>query len=127
VSFEIEARSLYADGGVAHAAIGLGGAGAPPAALAIEGAWPNPLSAGDAEARIQFSMPVPTSSLALDVVDVTGRLRRRLVAGEMASGRHVVTWDGSATGGEPLASGVYFLTLRAGGQAAPSYKLIIVR
>jgi hypothetical protein len=68
-----------------------------------------------------------TSALALDVVDVSGRIRRRLATGDALPGTHVVRWDGTAAGGERLSSGVYFLTLRAGDRTAPSHKLVIVR
>lgn len=127
VVFEIAARSLYADGGVAQAAVGLGESGAPPAGMAIAGAWPNPLRAGDEATEIRFSVPAATTTLALDVVDVSGRIRRRLAMGDALPGQHAVRWDGTAAGGERLSSGVYFLTLRAGGESAPSHKLVIVR
>ncbi len=127
VAFELEARSLYADGGVAHAAVGLGEPGAPEARMAVAGAWPNPLRAGDGATAIRFFVPAATSTLALDVVDVSGRLRHRLAAGDALPGQHVVHWDGTTGGGERLSSGVYFLTLRADGETAPSHKLVILR
>jgi flagellar hook assembly protein FlgD len=122
--FELTARSLYADGGTAYASIGLDGAAAPAAAMAIVGAWPNPANPAT---QIQFFVPAQTQDLALDIVDAAGRVRRRLAAGGVAPGSHLIEWDGTDQRGSRVASGVYFISLRAGGQSAPSQKLTVIR
>jgi flagellar hook assembly protein FlgD len=51
----------------------------------------------------------------LRIFDVSGRLVRRLLEARLAAGHHPVTWDGRASDGRALASGVYFAQLRLDG------------
>jgi hypothetical protein len=64
--------------------------------------------------------------VALEVFDVAGRNVKTLFEGDLMPGNYTVTWDGTAGGGRPLASGVYLARLRAGGvmRTAP---LILLR
>jgi hypothetical protein len=48
----------------------------------------------------------------LNVYDMTGRLIRTLVNGQLHSGEHRATWDGRDDGGRRLPSGVYLFRLR---------------
>jgi flagellar hook assembly protein FlgD len=54
----------------------------------------------------------------LRIHDVGGRLVRTLVEGELAAGEHAAFWDGQTHRGQPAGSGVYIVTLRAGGREA---------
>lgn len=54
------------------------------------------------------------ANVRLTVHDATGRELRRLVDGALAEGIHRASWDGRDAGGRVVATGVYFLTLRAG-------------
>jgi len=122
--FELVARSLYPDGGTAYASIGMSGAPAPGAAMAIVGAWPNP---ANPFTQIQYFVPAQTENLTLDIVDAAGRVRRRLTSGDVTPGSHLVDWDGNDQGGNRVPSGVYFIALRADGRIAPSQKLAVIR
>jgi FlgD Ig-like domain len=68
--------------------------------------------------RTVFAFDVP-SPVAVDVTvyDVTGRTVRRLARDAREAGRHTVTWDGTTDSGDSVASGVYLVRLRAGGEA----------
>ncbi len=46
------------------------------------------------------------------VVDVRGRLVRRISSGRFPAGLHRLAWDGRDGGGRAVASGVYFCRLR---------------
>jgi len=122
--FELVARSLYPDGNTAYASVGLNGAPAAGAAMAIVGAWPNPANPATS---IQFFVPAQAERLTLDIVDAAGRVRRRLTAGGVAPGSHLVDWDGNDQRGAHVPSGVYFIALRADGRTAPSQKLTVIR
>jgi hypothetical protein len=50
----------------------------------------------------------------LEVFDVRGRRVCRLLAGPVAAGRRVVTWDGRDGSGARAARGVYLARLTAG-------------
>jgi flagellar hook assembly protein FlgD len=122
--FELVARSLYPDGGTAYASIGMSGAPAPGAAMAIVGAWPNP---ANPFTQIQYFVPAQTEDLTLDIVDAAGRVRRRLTSGDVTPGSHLVDWDGNDQSGTRVPSGVYFIALRADGRLAPSQKVAVIR
>jgi hypothetical protein len=73
---------------------------------------PNPASS---TSLITFQLSA-SASVHLDVHDLTGRLVRRLVDGEvMAAGPHVVAWDARTDERKGARSGVFFVRLRAGG------------
>ncbi len=54
------------------------------------------------------------ADVKLSVYSVSGRLVRTLAVGEKPAGEHVASWDGRDGSGRRLASGVYFIELRAG-------------
>jgi flagellar hook assembly protein FlgD len=60
----------------------------------------------------------------IDVYDVGGRIVRHVGSTRMDAGPHRLTFDGNDDAGRPLASGVYFYTVRANG-TAQTRKLII--
>ena len=65
-------------------------------------------------------------AVTIGVHDLKGRLVRTLVDACGNPGVHEVVWDGRADGGEPVASGVYFVRLRAGGEQR-TQKVLLVR
>jgi hypothetical protein len=71
---------------------------------------PNPFGSGTA---IEFSVP-ETQRVTLAVFNISGRLVRTLVDGEVPAGPSQVRWDGRDGGGNPLASGIYFYRLENG-------------
>jgi hypothetical protein len=77
------------------------------------------------EAVLALTMPNDGRAL-VQVYDVTGRLIRTLVAGELPAGTHRMTWDGRDNLGRPCASGVY-LSRASCGSDTDIRKLVLLR
>ncbi|MFH1681749.1 MAG: FlgD immunoglobulin-like domain containing protein [Candidatus Eisenbacteria bacterium] len=84
---------------------------APPAVFALHPAAPNPFNPST---TIRFDLP-RACPVRVDIFDVAGRLRRRLVDSDLPAGRHQVSWDGRDNAGVLLGSGIYGCRMRAGG------------
>ena len=69
---------------------------------------PNPTSAGT---TVNYSLSV-AGPVELALYDLSGRLTRILFSGREVAGQHTVTWNRTSE----IRSGVYFCTLRHGGQ-----------
>jgi len=82
-----------------------------PTRFALDAAYPNPFNP---QTKIAFAVPAGGAHVRLDVFDVSGRLVKRLVSGELEAGRHAVTWSGDDRDGRRVASGTYFYRLSAG-------------
>ena len=69
--------------------------------------------------RVEYSIPAGSGTVpvSLRVVDLSGRVVRDLVQAQQGPGRYRSIWDGTSGDGEPMASGVYLLQLRAGSMA----------
>jgi hypothetical protein len=65
------------------------------------------------------------AEVTLRIYDVTGRMVKELVNREQKAGMHTVTWEGKTPRSKELATGVYFVRLCAGDEAA-TRKLILV-
>lgn len=85
--------------------------------FALAGARPNPATASLA---IAFSLP-DAASATLDLLDLSGRLLRRMEVGALGSGSHSVQL-GTGLG---LRSGVYFVRLTHGAQGATTRTVLI--
>ncbi|MBK6733511.1 MAG: family 16 glycosylhydrolase [bacterium] len=86
--------------------------GLQPAGYALHPCHPNPFNPST---TISFDLPEP-AAVRLAIHDLSGRLVRTLVAGEMTgSGRHEVVWNGRDEAGQVMAAGVYFYRLDAAG------------
>ena len=81
--------------------------------LRLEGCWPNPFNP---TTRFVFSLKRPLT-VELVVLDLQGRLVRRLDAGSLPAGVHVAVWDGKDDAGQTLPSGVYVARLSGGGSS----------
>ena len=78
---------------------------------ALGDAYPNPFNP---QTTIAFELPNEQAA-SLRVYDVSGRLVRVLVDGEVvAQGRHEAIWNGRDDTGRRVASGTYFYRLEAG-------------
>ena len=73
--------------------------------------FPNPFNPAT---TIAFSVPPPGARVEITLYDVVGRRVAELVNGHKTPGRYRVSWDGHNRRGESVASGVYFLRMRAG-------------
>jgi uncharacterized membrane protein len=73
-------------------------------------AWPNP-TPGAASFSFDLRRRGP---VLLTIHDISGRVVRRLPAGELQPGRHELAWDGRDEGGARVATGVYYTRLETG-------------
>lgn len=76
-------------------------------------ASPNPFAR---RTDIRHELP-RSSTVVLTVLDVAGRVVRRLIDETQSAGFHRVQWDSRDDEGRHLASGIYRLRLEAGGRA----------
>ena len=72
--------------------------------------YPNPFNP---ETQISFSLP-QRASVSLVVYNLFGQKVRGLVNATLSAGTYTITWDGTDSQGNRLASGVYFCRLSAG-------------
>ena len=102
-------------------AIGWGAVGASslesaPREVSLAPGRPNPFGRG---LTAEFALPNPALA-TLEILDVSGRRVRILVDRRFEAGVHRIEWDGNDPYGRPVANGVYFLRLRAGGSSLTS-------
>jgi hypothetical protein len=111
---------------VARTALGavaeLAGYGLAPAAeVVLHQNYPNPFSSFT---RVTFEIPREMDA-RLSVHDVTGRELVLLIDDRLDPDRYMYVWNGSNKAGSSLASGVYFIRLKAGG-VTTSVKAVIL-
>jgi hypothetical protein len=100
---------------------GIGGTPVPTASY-LEQNTPNPFGAAT---RIAFGLK-EASNVSLSVYDVSGRLVRVLMSGSKTAQCYEVVWDGRDEHNRPVASGVYFLSLKAG-PFTQTRKMVVAR
>ena len=83
---------------------------------------PNPFNP---RTRIRFAVP-RSGPVTLSLLDLRGRLVRRLATGPLAAGEHTRVWDGTDGRGRPVSAGVYLLHLQTVAGAATG-RLALVR
>jgi hypothetical protein len=93
-----------------------------PAYTKLEGNFPNPFNPKTA---IRFSLS-SSEHVSLAVYDISGRLVKELVNGQMAVGNHEIIWDGKSNTGSKAASGVYFYKMSAGDYSATD-KMVMLK
>lgn len=98
------------------------GIGAVPTSIRLLGNVPNPFNP---TTQIRFELPRATH-VSLKVIDVSGRLVKRLIAGTESAGAREVMWDGRNDSDQAVASGVYFMHLEAGGESQMK-KMTLIR
>ena len=82
-----------------------------PGAVTLDGGYPNPFRQ---EVRVRYGIP-EEMPVRLQVFDTLGRDIALLYDGDQTTGYHLSVWDGRDRSGAPVASGVYFVRLQAGG------------
>ncbi len=85
-------------------------------------AQPNPFNP---QVNISFGMKT-ADVVRLYVVDVRGRMVRRIADQRLGAGEHRLGWDGTDEGGRPLAAGVYWLCLEKTG-ARETREVVLLR
>lgn len=93
-----------------------------PPRFALNQNYPNPFNAGTV---LSYSLEAP-ASVEIAVYDVAGRRVALIERSSRGPGEHVRVWDGKDESGQRLASGVYFLRLRAG-EVDAVRKIVILR
>lgn len=84
--------------------------------------YPNPFNPAT---TIRYELKT-VSRVTLTVYNLIGQKVRTLMSGTMPAGVYEVAWDGKSDAGMPVASGIYFYGLRAGGYVS-TRKMILVR
>ena len=102
------------------------GAEEPPASphtgLELTNASANPTQQS---AQIRYFLPAD-ARVALEIYDVTGTRVRELNVGSQEQGEHLLVWDIRNDAGQSVPRGIYFVRLKAAGEAR-SLKLIVLR
>jgi hypothetical protein len=83
---------------------------------------PNPFNPAT---TVRLDLP-RESEVRIRIYDIRGALVRTLADQRLAAGRHEIPWRGDDDRGAPLASGVYFSEVRAGGHVSV-HKLALVK
>ncbi|MBI3005604.1 MAG: S8 family serine peptidase [Ignavibacteriales bacterium] len=84
--------------------------------------FPNPFNP---LTRIVYDLP-QRAKVSLFVYNVLGQVMTSLADEEKDAGRYEITWDGKASDGQPLSTGVYFYRLHAGTFVATK-KLLLMK
>jgi hypothetical protein len=114
------------DGVTLHAVdttVGVADLATAPAVAASLAAWPNPFNP---RVTLAWSLPAP-GRVDLDVVDLRGRVVRRLLQGETVAAAGRLAWDGTDRLGRALPSGVYLARLRPDGRRPVVQRLLLNR
>ncbi len=88
-----------------------------PESIVLKQNYPNPFNS---VTKITFGFP-EAAEISLKVFDISGRVVRKLAAGEYKSGYHSMNWDADFT-----ASGVYFINLQTEFERR-SIKVVLVK
>jgi hypothetical protein len=94
----------------------------PASAFTLRQNYPNPFNP---RTTIRFTLPSKTRA-SLRVYDVSGRLVKTLVVGDLKSGPYAFDWDGTDNRGGRVASGVYFYRLKTNERSA-TRKMVLLR
>jgi len=84
-----------------------------PRSFAILPNYPNPFNYNTI---IPYDIP-HESIVKVNILDINGKIIKNLVRETKTTGRHQVTWEGRDKYARPVASGLYFVVLEAGGKA----------
>ena len=93
------------------------------AAFGMEWNYPNPFNPGTV---IEYTLSRP-SGVSIDIYDITGRVVTVLTEAGQNAETCRVHWDGTDSGGHPVASGTYFYQLRVDGIPRETRKMQLVR
>jgi hypothetical protein len=93
-----------------------------PASPMLRQNFPNPFNPAT---RIQYDVSKP-GTVAIEIVDVNGRLVRRFSEQPTMPGQYEVAWDGRDASGLPAATGTYFYRLLSEGSSSAK-KMILLK
>ncbi len=92
-----------------------------PLATGLQAVYPNPFNS---TLFIPFNL-AETIGVQITVHNIKGQILRRYDLGSKAPGRYQITWDGRDAVGRSLGSGVYYITMKAGGELFGSKSLLM--
>ena len=95
---------------------------APRALLALGPCTPNPFSQAT---TIAYAVP-QQGRVRVEVYDVTGRGVRTLLDDDVAPGWHTLSWDGRNDRQQPVAAGIYYVSL-ASAQGDKRARIVVLR
>ena len=84
---------------------------------------PNPFNPST---KIKFAVSKP-GKVALRVYNVRGELVKTIVDQNFAQGSHEVSWDGRATSGQTVSSGVYYAKASMAGGESDVIKMVVAK
>jgi hypothetical protein len=93
-----------------------------PTSLALQQNYPNPFNP---TTTIQFTMN-KASDVQLSIYNLSGQLLKTIAAGTYGVGSHWITWNGTDSRGNEVASGIYLYRLTIG-TTSLTKKMILVR
>jgi hypothetical protein len=96
-----------------------------PRTVFLDRPYPNPARAS----IVSMSLEVPAGPqpwIEISVLDVLGRLVKRLQDGPASSGSHEIHWDRTDALSHPVAAGIYIVRMRVGNQVE-NHKLVVLR
>jgi hypothetical protein len=71
-------------------------------------------SVGSGTASVRFDAALASGDASLEIFDVAGRRIANVFSGVVQAGAHSFVWDGTASSGAPVRSGVYWARLSTG-------------
>lgn len=92
-----------------------------PRPLAFLAPRPNPLSLG---CTLGFDLP-RTAAAELAIFDLSGRRVATLADGMQGSGRHLLRWDATDTGGMRVGAGIYFARFQTQGMSRTARLVVL--
>ncbi len=96
--------------------------GTPSGSLSITASAPNPFRSA---IQIQFSL-AGDAEVDAAIYDVNGRLVAALMQSTLSGGAHSVWWDGRGASDAVMPEGLYFLSIKAGGEVV-TRKVVVIR
>ncbi len=94
-----------------------------PSVFGLNHGYPNPFNPST---TIKYQVPKPGAFVQIRIYNVLGQLVDKVVNEQQVPGFYSVVWKGTNTRGESVATGVYFLHMRAG-QFQKSRKLVLLK
>lgn len=85
--------------------------------------YPNPVSTN---VTIPYSLD-EFRTIAVDIIDITGRRTRSLLRQLTAPGTHTLFWDGYGSSGKRVANGVYYIVLREDQNILDTQPIVVIK
>ncbi len=83
-----------------------------PASYGLSYNYPNPFNP---VTTVKYEVPPPGGVIKVAIYNVGGQVIKTILNGHQPPGFYTITWDGKSDEGVPVASGVYFVQMRAKG------------